>query len=194
MFRSSFLKLSDYFKLRLTAEAPAILIGQTIPLAAKLGSVPLRWKRCQSVMKELTRHERCPYDREVQSEQGLSVICTSLIGRITESRKVRTRFSVRKRRCNLRQSAWNSLRRRTNARNFTELGVYLYHLNCFISFAEFLEELESARQTINSSKLAELTAGPVVVHCTAGVGRTGVLILTDLMIACLQNNQVRSLR
>ena len=119
LFRSSFLKLSNYFKLRLTAEAPAILIGQTIPLAAKLGSVPLRWKRCQSVMKELTRHERCPYDREVQSEQGLSVICTSLIGRITESRKVRTRFSVRKRRCNLRQSAWNSLRRRTNARNFT---------------------------------------------------------------------------
>ena len=63
-----------------------------------------------------------------------------------------------------------------------------------MSFAEFLEEIESARQTINSSKLAELTAGPVVVHCTAGVGRTGVLILTDLMIACLQNNQVRSLR
>lgn len=57
------------------------------------------------------------------------------------------------------------------------------------AFLEFLEELESARQTINSSKLAELTAGPVVVHCTAGVGRTGVLILTDLMIACLQNNQ-----
>ena len=30
----------------------------------------------------------------------------------------------------------------------------------------------------------------MLVHCAAGVGRTGVIILTDLMIGCLQSNQV----
>ena len=55
---------------------------------------------------------------------------------------------------------------------------------------EFLDELESARQQVSSNHGHAQEVQPVLVHCTAGVGRTGVIILTDLMIGCLQSNQV----
>jgi len=57
---------------------------------------------------------------------------------------------------------------------------------------EFLDELESVRQQVSLSQGHAQEVQPVVVHCTAGVGRTGVIILTDLMIARLQSNQVTS--
>lgn len=57
---------------------------------------------------------------------------------------------------------------------------------------EFLDELESVRQKVTLSQVHAQEVQPVAVHCTAGVGRTGVIILTDLMIACLQSNQVTS--
>jgi len=56
-------------------------------------------------------------------------------------------------------------------------------------FLEFLDELESVRQHVSLSLGQAQEVQPVLVHCTAGVGRTGVIILTDLMIACLQSNQ-----
>ena len=55
---------------------------------------------------------------------------------------------------------------------------------------EFLDELESVRQQVSLSQGHAQEVQPVAVHCTAGVGRTGVIILTDLMMACLQSNQV----
>ena len=63
----------------------------------------------------------------------------------------------------------------------------------FVSvFTEFLDELESVRQQVSLSQGHAQEFQPVAVHCTAGVGRTGVIILTDLMIACLLSNQVTS--
>ena len=62
-----------------------------------------------------------------------------------------------------------------------------------LNVSEFLEELEAARQQVSVSGGHAQNVHPVVVHCTAGVGRTGVIILTDLMIACLQSNQVREI-
>jgi tyrosine-protein phosphatase non-receptor type 14/21 len=55
----------------------------------------------------------------------------------------------------------------------------------------FLEELSSVRQ----HTVGEIPAGhnrnpPVLVHCAAGVGRTGVTVLSDLLLYTLDHNQV----
>lgn len=54
------------------------------------------------------------------------------------------------------------------------------------AFFDFMAEVESIRHTFQLLESEEETS-PLVVHCCAGVGRTGVFILADLMIAHLQN-------
>lgn len=63
--------------------------------------------------------------------------------------------------------------------------------NSVAHFLGFLEEMQSVHQ----HSMGEIPPGhnknpPILVHCTAGVGRTGLTIISDLLLYTVDHNQV----
>ncbi|XP_038631988.1 tyrosine-protein phosphatase non-receptor type 21 isoform X1 [Scyliorhinus canicula] len=55
-------------------------------------------------------------------------------------------------------------------------------------FRSYLDEIESVRRHTNSTTDSKNLDTPLLIHCSAGVGRTGVVILSEIMIGCLEHN------
>ncbi|XP_059505064.1 tyrosine-protein phosphatase non-receptor type 21 [Stegostoma tigrinum] len=55
-------------------------------------------------------------------------------------------------------------------------------------FRSYLDEIESVRRHTNSTADSKHPNMPLLIHCSAGVGRTGVVILSEIMIGCLEHN------
>ena len=71
-------------------------------------------------------------------------------------------------------------------------SIQLFHIEFQYLFADFLEEIDTVRRHAQ----AEVPIGkncntPVLVHCGAGAGRTGVAVACDVLLTWLDNNMVR---
>jgi tyrosine-protein phosphatase non-receptor type 14/21 len=62
------------------------------------------------------------------------------------------------------------------------------------TFLNFIDEMGSLRRHAISTSPPSKSSPPTIVHCSAGVGRTGVTILMELLVTAIQQNERISIR
>ena len=54
--------------------------------------------------------------------------------------------------------------------------------------ADYLTEVQSLTKEMSKPNLGE--DSPILIHCSAGVGRSGVLLMMDILTRAVDNNEV----
>ena len=79
----------------------------------------------------------------------------------------------------------------TNGQTTKQNGWVTHHVHSIA----FIDEIGSLRRHASSTGGSETRPNPpTIVHCSAGVGRTGVTILMELLLTAIQHNETVNIR
>jgi tyrosine-protein phosphatase non-receptor type 14/21 len=74
------------------------------------------------------------------------------------------------------------------------IKISIFNTSMLSHHPDFIDEMGSLRRHAISTSPPSKSSPPTIVHCSAGVGRTGVTILMELLVTAIQQNERISIR